>query len=447
MSRRRLGPGALAAFGLRCLLVGAAYGSLSAPAHADDWPQWRGIHRDGRWHEDGVMQQFPAEQLPAKWSVPIQSGYSGPTVANGRVFVTDRTLTPKPMERIVCLAEDTGAVNWTVEYPCEYTISYTAGPRASVTIDGDRAYALGAMGNCHCLDVRDGRVIWAADLASEYEVAMPIWGLSAAPLIYDDLCILVVGGTKGHSCVVALDKITGKQLWQALDDRAQYSAPIVIKQAGHDVLVCWTGDSVAGLNPRSGEVHWRFPFRPQKMPIGIATPIVEGDRLFVTSFYDGSLMLQLQPDKLDVEPVWQACGPSERQTEALQSIISTPIFKNGLLFGCDSYGELRCLEPATGERLWEDQTATPRARWSNIHFVENGDRIWMFNERGELIIASLDREGFHEHSRAKLIEPTQEQLRQRGGVCWAHPAFANRHVFIRNDQRILCASLAAPEEN
>ena len=111
------------------------------------------------------------------------------------------------------------------------------------------------------------------------------------------------------------------------------------------------------------------------------------------------------------------------------------------IYGVDSYGELRCLKASNGDRVWEDQTATPRARWSTIHFVKNGDDIWMLNERGELIIGRLSPEGFKEIDRAKLIEPTTAQLRQRQGVCWSHPAFANRHVFARNDREMVCASL------
>jgi len=101
------------------------------------------------------------------------------------------------------------------------------------------------------------------------------------------------------------------------------------------------------------------------------------------------------------------------------------------------------LKASNGDRVWEDLTATPKARWSNIHFVQNADRTWMFNERGELIIAKLSPQGFQEISRTKLIEPTNYQLNQRGGVCWSHPAFANRHVFVRNDKEIVCASLEA----
>ena len=107
----------------------------------------------------------------------------------------------------------------------------------------------------------------------------------------------------------------------------------------------------------------------------------------------------------------------------------------------DSYGELRCLEAASGDRVWENLEIAPRARWGTAHFVRNGDRYWIFNERGELLIASLSPQGPLIHSRAHLIDPTLDQLNQRGGVTWSHPAFAYGHVFARNDQELVCASL------
>jgi len=124
--------------------------------------------------------------------------------------------------------------------------------------------------------------------------------------------------------------------------------------------------------------------------------------------------------------------------------MATPLLQGDYVYGVDSYGELRCLQANNGDRIWEDLTATPKERWSNIHMVQNGKRVWMFNELGELIISELSPEGFNEISRAKLIEPTEGQLERDGkGVCWSHPAFANKHVFARNDNELVCASLAA----
>ena len=415
----------------------------SVAALADDWPQWRGPNRDGVWSETGIIGAFPEPQIETRWRVPISSGYSGPTVAAGRVYVTDRVREPNDGERVLCFDFESGRELWTFEYDCPYkNVSYSAGPRAAVTIDDGRAYALGTKGHLHCLDAASGRELWKKTPGVDYDIRVPIWGIASAPLVEGDLLIVQIGAA-GGACVVALDKTTGMEVWRALDDKVSYSAPIVIERVGRRVLVCWTGNNVAGLDPASGKVYWKHPFEPNRMVINVPTPVVDGDHLFVTAFYDGALMLRLLDRDPWIEKMWRRQGRSERDTDALHCMISTPYMESRHVYGVDSYGELRCLDVLTGDRIWEDQTATPRARWSNIHMVRNGDRMWMFNERGELIIAKLSPQGFHEISRAKLIEPTTEQLRQRDGVCWSHPAYAHRHIIARNDRELVCASLAA----
>lgn len=427
-----------------CCLFALGLFFTSIPLSGDDWPQWRGPQRDGVWRESGIIEQFAGKQIRHAWRVEVGAGYSGPTVADGRVFLTDRVVEPEQVERIHCFDEKTGKSLWQVRYKAEYTIGYKAGPRAAVTVHSTRALALGAMGHLHCLDVASGKVHWAKDLNQEYKIQMPIWGIAAAPLVVGNTVIIQVGGK--DACMVGLDLETGNERWTSLKDRASYSSPVVVEQAGKEIVICWTGDSVSGLAPESGQVYWRHPFPPSRMPIGIATPVVHGSDVFLTSFYDGSLMLRLEKDSLAVNPLWRLVGADERNTIGLHSIISTPIRLDGHLYGVDSYGELRCIDAKTGQRIWEDQTATPKARWSTIHFVQNRDKVWMFNERGELIISRLSPQGFDEISRAQLIQPTLDQLNRRNGVCWAHPAFANRHVLIRNDNELVSASLAAEAE-
>lgn len=413
--------------------------------HADDWPQWRGPQRDGKWREKDLVERLPEGKLPRMWSVPIGPGYSGPTVADGRVFVTDRDAAgDKQNERILCFDAETGESLWKVEYEAPYDgIGYPAGPRASVSIDEGKAYALGSAGHLHCCDAKTGQVVWKRDLRSEYKIAMPIWGVSASPLVVGDRIVAQISGS-GGACFIALDKSSGKEIWKALDEPGQYSAPVLIEQAGKKIVVAWTGASVSGLDLESGASLWSVPWKPKNMPIGCATPVVNDDTLFFTSFYDGSLMLRFDRQTPKVETVWKAVGPSEQNTEALHSIISTPVVRGGNVFGVDSYGELRCLDAKTGHRVWENLSATPKSRWSTIHFVEQGDRDWLFNERGELLIGKLTAEGFEEFSRAKIIDPTTEQLRQRGGVCWSHPAFAMKSIFARNDKELVRVNLAKP---
>lgn len=414
----------------------------------DQWPQWRGPDRDGILREADLIKKFPEDGLELLWKKPISAGYCGPTVSRKRVFVTDRVTKPAQMERIWCLDSRNGTVLWKDQYECSYRgVSYTAGPRASVTVEDNRAFVLGTMGHLRCYDV-GGLLLWKKDLNKEYQVSksrrMPIWGIAASPIIYRRLVTVVIGGDNG-ACVVALDKKTGEEKWRALNDRPHYSSPILIQQAGRDVLVVWTGDAVNGLDPSTGKSYWRFPFPAKRMPIGVATPVFKDGKLFITSFYDGSLILKVHSDEMKVSKIWQKAGPNERRTKALHSMISTPVWIGDYLYGVDSYGELRCLEALTGKRIWEDQSAVRKARWSNIHFTQfpnkDSETCWMFNEQGELILGELKPDGFSEVERTKLIDPTTEQLRQRGGVCWAHPAFSERSIIVRNDKEIRCYSL------
>jgi len=424
---------------------------VSFQSGANDWSQWRGDDRDGDWKETGLVEQFDESSLDLLWQQPISSGYSGPTVADGRVYLMDRVVEGDDQsERVLCFDVKEGKPLWTHQYDAGYVnVGYVAGPRASVTVKDGMAYTLGTMGHAFCLDATTGQVVWSRDLNKEYSISeskrMPIWGIAGSPLLFMDHVILHIGGDQG-ACVVALDKATGKEVWRALDDRAQYSSPILIKQNGNDVVVVWTGDSVAGLNPQTGDVYWRHVFKPKQMPIGVATPVVHGNRMFFTSFYDGSLMLELGTDEMTVREIWRATGPNERKTRAIHSIISTPVWIDDHIYGVDSYGEFRCLNAEDGSRVWEDQSAVPKSRWSTIHFVQNRDKTWMFNERGDLILGELSPKGFKEISRANIIEPTTEQLRQRNGVCWSHPAYANRCVFVRNDREIKCYNLSADDQ-
>lgn len=421
------------------LLAGVVLIFFTLNAAAQDWPDWRGPNRDGVWNESGVVEIFSADSLPAVWSVPVGAGYSGPTVFNGKVYLTDRQEKPEPTEGVLCFDEQTGKKIWEYRYKCEYEgVGYPAGPRASVVINNGKAYSLGTMGNLFCFDSENGNIIWQHDLNQEYKIRMPIWGIAATPLITDNTIILQISGSD-NACVVGLDKNTGKETWRNLQDMASYAAPVLITQARKKVAVIWTEDSLAGLDPATGKVYWQIPWKI-KMGMGISTPVLYQNYIFVSSFYSGSLLVRLDENSLTAEKVWQRCGESERETDALHCVINTPVIMDNYIYGVDSYGELRCLELKSGNRVWEDLTAVRKNRWANIHFIQHENKTWMFNEHGELIISELNPQGFREISRAKIIKPTKKQLPR--GVTWSHPAFANRHIFVRNDNRLICVDVS-----
>src|SRR6266571_2620346 len=152
---------------------------------ADDWPEWRGKGRLGLWHETGLLEKFPDGGLAAAWRTPIHGGYAGPAVAAGRVFMTDarRVSGSRMIERAVALDERTGRILWTREWETNYSgleTTFALGPRATPTVDGNRVYVLGTMGNLLALDVSDGRVLWQKDYVKDFNVSVPTWGMSGA---------------------------------------------------------------------------------------------------------------------------------------------------------------------------------------------------------------------------------------------------------------------------
>jgi len=422
---------------------------------ADDWPQWLGPKRDGVWREDGLVEKFPADGPPVRWRVPIGGGYTGPAVADGRVYVMDRQLpaggsNPKNAfdrsripgsERVLCLDAADGKELWKHEYDCPYTVSYAGGPRATPVVSGGKVYALGAEGNLWCLDAKTGQELWARDFKKDFNVPTPMWGFAGHPLIDGQKLICLVGGE--GSVAVAFDKDTGKELWRALSAREPgYAPPMIYEAGGKRQLILWHPEALNALDPETGAVLWSEP-GTARSGLTVAAPRQSGDLLFVTSFYNGSVMMRLDAAKPAATKIWQSKKVSEKDTDALHTIMSTPFVEGGHIYGVCSYGQLRCLRAETGERVWETFAATTGdkpVRWGHAFLVKQADRYFLFNEKGDLIIARLTPAGYEEISRAHLLDPTSPDPGRL--VVWSHPAFANRCVYARNDKEIVCVSLA-----
>ncbi len=426
---------------------------LSATAAADDWPQWLGPKRDGVWRETGILKKFSESGLKIKWRVPVHAGYSGPAVSGGRVYVTDRKAGPSggrdPFqrgvipgnERVLCLNEADGKVIWQHEYDCPYNVSYPSGPRATPLIHDGKVYTLGTEGNLFCFNAADGKVVWAREFKKDFAIDTPLWGFSAHPLLDGDKLICLVGGS--NSVAVAFDRNTGKELWRALGAKEPgYCPPMIYSVGKTRQLIIWHPESINSLDPETGKVYWSHPF-PVRSGLSVPTPRLQDDLLFITSFYNGPIMLRLDRDKPAASVVWRGKSTSERNTDGLHSIMPTPFIDGDHIYGVCSYGQLRCLKTATGERVWETFAATTgdkEARWANAFLIKNGDRYFLHNEKGDLIIARLTPKSYEEISRAKLVEPTNTAAGR--DVVWSHPAFANRCVYARNDKELVCASLA-----
>ena len=414
--------------------------TLPSPATADDWPQWGGPNRDLVWREKGIVKTLPTKGLlPRVWSTPIGEGYAGPAVANGRVYITD-FIREKRIERIHALNAETGKILWTRTYPVRYSISYPAGPRMTPVIESDRVYTIGAMGDMFCLKVSDGSVIWKKNFVADYGTKLPIWGMVASPLIDGNQLITLVGGTDG-SLVVSFDKLTGKELWRSLEDEMiGYCPPVIMTLGKVRQLVVWHPNALSSLDPASGKLIWQVPFRV-RAGLTISTPRQVGNRVFITAFYNGPMMIEVSPDGRKASVVWKGKSDSEIKTDGLHSIMATPFFNGSHVYGVCSYGQLRCLDATNGKRIWETVKPTGKDRWWNAFLVKHEDRQFIHNEQGDLIIAKLTPRGYQEISRAKLVEPTR-RVRRRMTI-WSHPAFALKSVFARNDKELVRVNLAA----
>lgn len=428
-------------------LVVLAVGLSGGATPADDWPQWGGPERDLVWRETGIVTgKLPQTDsdglLPRVWSAPLGEGYAGPAVANGRVFVMDLQA-ERGTERVVCLDAATGEQRWVHEYPVRYEVSYPAGPRCTPTVDDGRVYTIGAMGHMFCLEERSGKVVWQKDFVEDFGTTIPTWGMVAAPLVDGDQLISLVGGSDG-ALVVSFEKTTGREIWRALEDpQVGYCPPMIFTLGGRRQLILWHPEAVSSLEPDSGKVRWQVPYRVHS-GLTVPAPRVQGDRLFVTSFYNGPRMIEVADGGTSARIVWQGESDSEIKTDGLHSIIPTPVWNGDYIYGVCSYGQLRCLDARTGERVWETFEATGHDRWWNaflIPYEPIPDRYFLHNEQGDLIIANLTPDGYEELSRAKLIEPTRPVRRRM--TIWSHPAFAMKSVFARNDNEIVRVSLAA----
>jgi outer membrane protein assembly factor BamB len=434
---------------------------MAAPAWADDWPQWLGPERDGVWRETGLLDRFPAGGPNVLWRRPIENGFSGPAVVGGRVYVTDRararndkgeSLLPTRdggfpgKERVLCLDGSDGKVLWKHEYDCPYKINYPNGPRCTPLVRQGKVFTLGAMGDLLCLDAKTGDVIWSKNLLKEYKTEPPFWGYAAHPLIDGDLLYTLAGGA--GSAVIALHKDTGREVWKALTcEEVGYAPPTMCATGGKRQLIIWQPEAVNALDPKTGEVYWKQAYptkgKVQRPAVSIVTPAIHDDLLYVSTYYQGGLMLKLAKDRPAARVLWESKDDGPRKLDGLHALCTSPVLKDGCLYGIGGEGELRCQKAGTGEQVWESLKlfGGQKALFGTGFLTPQADRFVVFNDQGELILAELSPNGYKEIDRAKLLEPT---YKARGRtVVWSAPAYADRRAFMRNDKEIICVSLAA----
>jgi outer membrane protein assembly factor BamB len=404
--------------------VAAEIASGRSGDSGEDWPRWRGPRGDGTWNGPKLSEHWPSE-LKLRWRKPVGGGYAGVIVSGDRVLLADRQIMPAEVERILCYDAKTGNIQWTHSDGVHYgQLDYGNGPRAAPTVFEGLVYTMGATGKLNCLDLKSGAVRWATNLVSDFDGRMPTWGYAASPLIFRNTVIVHPGSVKGAS-VVALNRRTGKKVWASLSDESTYATPILIEHGGRVQLVCWTPSHVRGLDAGTGEALWEVPYEVT-YGVSIASPVYHAGLVFVSGYWAGSKAIRLDAAGRKAILAWE----DER---TLRGLMSQPLCRDGFTYLLDKNFGLTCFEMATGNKLWTDDhrmTARDTNPQATLVWTGTGDRALILNAAGELILARLNPKAYTQLARSKII-----------GDTWAHPAYAGRCVFARDDHEILCREL------
>ncbi|WP_168442271.1 PQQ-binding-like beta-propeller repeat protein [Pontiella desulfatans] len=311
-----------------------------------DWPRFLGAGCDGKSSEAGLETDL--SKVEVAWVHPRGESYSAPSILGDRLIHHGRF---GDVERIECLDTATGKPLWADEVPTTYRdrFNYLSGPRASPSIEGGRVYTLGAQGILCCHQLTDGKRLWRRKLIEEFKLDTEFFGFTPSPLIEGDSVIINLGMGK---CVAAFDKMTGKTQWVSGDQWGRsYASPVAATMHGQRVLLVFAGGEsnppVGGLlciDPSSGKIHDRFAWRsPRHASVNASTPVVDGNRIFISSSYDvGGVMLEVLPD-FTFKEVYR--------TKAYASHWATPILVDGHLYGFAN-NKLVCMDWKTGERVW-----------------------------------------------------------------------------------------------
>ena len=309
---------------------------VSSTLFAADWPQFRGPNSNGISTEKGINKTWNETAPKLIWKVPMtDGGYAGPSVAGGKVFILDH----KDGQDIVkALDFGTGAEVWKYTYPDTDPENHGYS-QATPSVSGDRVYALGRMGELDCLDAKTGKLLWSRNIYTEFKGKMPNWNYAMSVVVDGNKAIVCPGGP--DASVVALDKTTGKTIWQGGGSRAMdYSTPIVANINGKRQYVVLSKTDLIGLDPNTGADIWSFDWSGKNH---IPQPTAIANSVFVTNGYgQGCAMVDVT-----------ANGATKRwENKEMQAHMASPIFVDGYIYGNTDPGDFICLDPNTGVTKW-----------------------------------------------------------------------------------------------
>ena len=386
---------------------------------AQDWPQFLGPGRDGRYTGPPLAESWPGGGPTQLWSRPVGAGFAGPVVAGGRVILFHRR---GGREVVEALDAATGDTVWRYDYPTSYRddFGFDEGPRSVPVVHDGRVYTFGAQGQLHAVDLETGGRVWQADTHARYGVRKGFFGAAGSPLVEDGRVIANVGGRRGG--IVAFDAATGDELWTATSHEASYSSPAVGTFGGERLALVFTRTGLVGLDPASGEVRFENRWRSRLgASVNAATPLVVGDRVFISASYGtGAALLRVDGGTLAEE--WSG-------DDSMTNHYATAVVHDGVLYGYHGRQEyspsLRAVDLRSGAVRWSED------RFGAGTVTLAGDLLVVLRESGELMLAEATPDALRPLARARILP----------GVVRAYPALADGRLYARNTDTLVAVDL------
>jgi len=373
--------------------------------------QWRGVNRDGVYHETGLLKEWAAGGPELLWYFRgLGDGYSSPAVANGRIYVTGQT-----NGRLILYVFDlNGELLNRKDVGREESIRYP-GPRSTVTVNDGKLYLYNAFGEIFCLDERTLNVVWSKNILTEFNGRNIEWGVNETFLILGDKLIATPGGERNN--IVALNKNTGELIWSSRGrgEISTYCSPLFIDGYFAPMIVTSTEQHIIGLNANTGELLWSHP-QTNRWNIHPNTPLYGNGMIFSTTGYGGgSVMIRLINNGRAIEQVW---------TNNVDNQIGGAVKIGNYIYtsGHNNRGFF-CIDWNTGEVKWR---ATEVGNGTTIYA---DGMLYFYSDRGEVFLIRPNPERFELVSRLPITMGTNQH--------WAHLVIHNGVLYVRHGDAIM----------
>ncbi len=406
---------------------------LLGQADAGDYPQWRGVGRDGHSTDKDLIQKWPATGPKLAWTFDKTGfGYSGPAVVGDTLYILGANDTKNGDEEFA-LAINTkdGKQIWRQKFSTFYPNGWGGGPRSTPIVDGTNLYVLGGNSDLACLETKSGKIVWQKSLIKDFNGRQQkIWGYSESPLIDGDLVVTTPGGAKG--AILALNKKTGATVWRSTDvtDDAAYSSIIVAEIGGVRQYITLTANGTVSVDAKTGKKLWSDKLGANNIAV-IPTAIAWDNYVFVTSNYPdgtaGLLKITKDKDTFKVEKVYDCSKDLKNHHGGVIKVGKYIYGYNG-----NQRGQWVCLEAETGKVMWSEENALDKGSLG----YANGSLYLFGQKNGTCIKIAASEKGFT--AEGKMSLPKEDAERSKQGGCWTHPVVANGKLYLR-DQRYLFA--------